>query len=65
MHHLLDRLEVCQRLGGTKPIDPATLYRGIKAGRYPRPIKVGPNSSRWVASEVEACLQAMVEVRHG
>jgi predicted DNA-binding transcriptional regulator AlpA len=65
MQDLLDRLTVCQRLGGSKPIDPATLYRGIKAGRYPSPIKIGPNPSRWVAKEVEACLSKMVEARHG
>ena len=60
---LLDRVEVCRRFGGSKPIDPATLYRGIKAGRYPSPIKVGPNSSRWLRSEVDAALAAMVEAR--
>jgi hypothetical protein len=26
---LLDRREVCRFFGGTKPLDPATLYRGI------------------------------------
>jgi hypothetical protein len=38
--------DVLRRLnGGTKPINPATLYRNIRAGRYPKPIKVGPGSS--------------------
>jgi hypothetical protein len=36
---LLDRAEVCLFFGGTKPIDPATLYRGIRKGRYPSPVK--------------------------
>jgi predicted DNA-binding transcriptional regulator AlpA len=35
----------------------------ISAGRYPKPVKVGPGSSRWLRSEVEACLKAMVEGR--
>jgi predicted DNA-binding transcriptional regulator AlpA len=43
---LLDRLAVCALFGGTRPINPSTLYRGIRQGRYPRPIRVGPNSSR-------------------
>jgi predicted DNA-binding transcriptional regulator AlpA len=34
----------------------ATLYRGIASGRYPKPIKVSPNGSRWIKSE---CLQAL------
>jgi predicted DNA-binding transcriptional regulator AlpA len=62
-NQLLDRGEVCRFFGGSRPINPATLYRGIKALRYPRPIKIGPGSSRWLRSEVEAALQAMVEGR--
>jgi predicted DNA-binding transcriptional regulator AlpA len=60
---LLDRKEVCFFFGGSKPIDPSTLYRGIRQGRYPRPVKVGPGSSRWLRSECEDALQRMVEVR--
>ena len=51
---LLDRREVCRFFGGTKPLDPATLYRGIRKGRYPAPVKVGPGSSRWLRGECEA-----------
>jgi predicted DNA-binding transcriptional regulator AlpA len=54
---LLNCKEVCLAFGG---IDPATLYRGIRAGRYPAPIHVGPNTSRWLRVEVEAALQAMI-----
>jgi predicted DNA-binding transcriptional regulator AlpA len=50
-------------IGGSKPINPATLYRGIRAGRYPKPVKVGPGSSRWVRAELETALKAMVEAR--
>jgi predicted DNA-binding transcriptional regulator AlpA len=41
----------------------ATLYRGVRKGRYPKPLKVGPGSSRWLRSECEAALQAMAEGR--
>ena len=58
--HLLDRKEVCYLFGGSKPIDASTLYRGIRQGRYPKPIKVGPGSSRWLRSECELCLQQMI-----
>jgi predicted DNA-binding transcriptional regulator AlpA len=60
---LLDRVEVCRFFGGTRPINAATLYRGIHKGHYPAPIKVGPGSSRWLREECEAALQAMVEGR--
>jgi predicted DNA-binding transcriptional regulator AlpA len=55
--------EVCVSLGGSRPIDPSTLYRGVRAGRYPAPIKIGPGSSRWLRAEVEAALAAMREAR--
>jgi predicted DNA-binding transcriptional regulator AlpA len=60
---LLDKREVCVFFGGTKPINPSSLYRGIRQGRYPKPVKVGPGSSRWLRSECEAALRSMVEGR--
>ena len=41
--HLLDKAEVCRLFGGNKPLNPSTLYRGIKLGRYPKPVKIGGN----------------------
>jgi predicted DNA-binding transcriptional regulator AlpA len=60
--HLLDKGEVCRYFGGSKPINVATLYRGIRQGRYPRPVKVG-GLSRWLRCECEQVLQAMVNGR--
>jgi predicted DNA-binding transcriptional regulator AlpA len=60
---LLDRAEVCRYFGGTRPINPATLYRGIRRGLYPRPVHIGPGSSRWLRSECEVALARMVEER--
>lgn len=62
---LLDRASVCRFFGGDeKPIDPSTLYRGIRQGRYPRPVKVGPGASRWLKAECEQALAKLVEARH-
>jgi predicted DNA-binding transcriptional regulator AlpA len=60
---LLDRTAACEFFGGNRPLNAATLYRGIRRGRYPQPVKVGPGSSRWLRSECEAALQRMVEGR--
>jgi len=59
---LLDRREVCRFFGGTKPLDPATLYRGIRKHHFPAPVKVG-GSSRWLRAECEAALAQMADGR--
>jgi len=63
MHDLLDRRAVCALLGGSRPINAATLYRNIAKGHFPRPIRVGAGSSRWLKHEVEAALVASKAVR--
>jgi predicted DNA-binding transcriptional regulator AlpA len=59
---LLNMREVCFLFGGSKPINPATLYRQIRKGTLPKPIHVG-GSSRWLRTECEQVLQAMVDGR--
>jgi predicted DNA-binding transcriptional regulator AlpA len=53
--------EVLAFFGGTKPIHIATLYNGMRRGRYPRPINIG--GMRWLKSECEATVRKMVEQR--
>ena len=39
--------QACRILGGDEaPIAPCTYYRGVKAGRYPAPGRIGPNTAR-------------------
>jgi predicted DNA-binding transcriptional regulator AlpA len=57
---LLDLKAVCAFFGGTKPIHPATLYRGIRAGMYPAPANIGQNMSRWVQSECKAARDVLI-----
>jgi predicted DNA-binding transcriptional regulator AlpA len=60
---LLDAKAVADFFGGTKRLHPSTIYRHIKAGRIPAPIKISAGCSRWSLAECEAALQAMVEGR--
>lgn len=60
---LLDVEAACRFIGGTNPINAATLYRGIKAGIYPPPVKVAPNVSRWLENELEAALERRMAER--
>lgn len=55
---LIDEFSACQVLGGVAtPIHRSTLWRGIRAGRYPHPIKVGPGTNRWDEAELIACIE--------
>lgn len=54
---------VCQFFGGTRPLNPSTLYRGVKNGRYPPPVKIGPGSSRWLRAECEAAKARLIAQR--
>jgi predicted DNA-binding transcriptional regulator AlpA len=60
---LADAQEACRILGGNRPINQATLYRGIKRGFYPKPIKIGPNTNRWVVPELRAVVAARLAAR--
>ena len=57
---LLDLAATCARLGG---IHPATLYRGIKAKRYPAPLKIGPKTNRWNSAELDAVIEQLGAAR--
>jgi predicted DNA-binding transcriptional regulator AlpA len=60
---LMDVKAVCDFFGGSKPLDQSTLYRGIAADRYPRPVRVGSKTVRWLRRECEATLKDMIAAR--
>jgi predicted DNA-binding transcriptional regulator AlpA len=55
----IGRSDLCQRLG----ISRATSYRLETAGFLPRPVRIGPRTTRWSISELEAFEQRLVEDR--
>ena len=48
----LKALQVATILG----VSVATVWRWVAAGRLPAPMKLGPNTTRWKASDIEAWL---------
>jgi predicted DNA-binding transcriptional regulator AlpA len=62
---LLDKAAACRFLGGSKPIHPATLWRGVKSGRYSPPVSIGPQIVRWKRSELAADIERMAAERDG
>jgi hypothetical protein len=43
----LDEEAACRFIGGSKPIDPSTLWRGVRAGIYSPPEKISAQSVRF------------------
>ena len=57
---LWDRATTLEFFGG---IDVCTLYRGMRSGRYPRPINISDNLVRWLGDECEEALRRMIAAR--
>jgi hypothetical protein len=62
---MMTRSATCAFFGGDRPIHYSTLYRGIAEGRYPKPVRVSPNSSRCLRSECQAARDKLVAERDG
>jgi len=43
------------------PVGKSTWWRGVKSGRYPKPVKLGPRTSAWRASEIMRIVNGEVE----
>lgn len=56
---LLTRNDVLRIVGAS----PATIYRWIAAGNFPRPINTGPASVRWVDYEVYEWIEERKQAR--
>lgn len=52
------RLPVVAALHG---IGPATVWRWVKAGRLPAPVKLGPNTTAWRVGELRRVMAATAE----
>ena len=62
MSDFITVMEACAVIGGeSKPINPATFYRGVKAGRYPAPVRVSANIVRVSRSKLVESLYRLVE----
>ena len=55
----LDVATACKVIGGAKPINPATYYRGVRAGLYPATEPRGHNVKRVSREKLAAALQRL------
>jgi prophage regulatory protein len=43
------------------PVSKSSWWEGVKAGKYPQPIKLGPNTTAWKVSDIRALIQQIGE----
>jgi prophage regulatory protein len=43
---------------GMVPVSPATLWRWVKAGKFPAPVRLSDRVTAWEASKVNAWIQS-------
>ena len=54
----LNQLSSTPKRQGMLPIAPVTIWRWVKAGKFPKPIKLGPQVLVWNLAEVEAFIES-------
>ena len=57
------RLNAILAPNGPLPIGRSTWWRGVKSGRFPKPIKFGPNTSMWDVEEIHDLLNTLIRDR--
>ena len=40
------------------PVSRSTWWAGVKTGKYPAPVKLGPNTTAWKAADIRALIDA-------
>ncbi len=57
--HFIRKLEAAKRVGW----HPSHLMRKARAGEFPAPVQLGPNSVAFVLEEVESWMKARADAR--
>lgn len=55
---LVDALLRIQTVRQATGLSDATIYRKLKAGEFPEPVRLGTRCTRWKAADVRAWIQA-------
>lgn len=42
---------------GLIPVCPTTWWQGIKSGKYPKPLKLGPKTTVWRVEDIRALIE--------
>jgi prophage regulatory protein len=44
---------------GPLPISKSTFWAGVRSGRYPQPVKLGPRITAWRAADIVSLIEAL------
>lgn len=47
------------------PIGKSTWWAGVKSGRYPQPLKLGPKTTVWLAADIYSLVDGMTAKKEG
>lgn len=53
----LKRLSAIIAPGGPIPVSKSTWWAGVKSGRYPAPVKLGPKITAWRSDDIAKLLE--------
>lgn len=52
-----DRLLRLPQVLNLIPVSKSTWWAGVKSGRYPKPVKLGPRTTAWRESDIRALME--------
>ena len=44
---------------GIIPVSASTWWAGVKSGRFPKPVKLGPRTTAWLEADIDALAERM------
>jgi prophage regulatory protein len=47
------------------PVSASTWWNGVRVGRFPRPVKLGPHTTAWHARDVLDLIDSLASAEHG
>ena len=49
--------------GGPIPVSKSTWWEGVRSGRYPRPVKLGPRITAWRVEDIRLLIESVGDDR--
>lgn len=53
------RLRAIVAPNGPIPVGKSTWWQGVRAGRFPRPVKLGPKTTAWRVEDIRALIERL------